>query len=119
VVAANVTTGQIFIEPCAVVVALPDEHITLCHEVFGQASIRVHAAIDPQVAADRITKVLPQIVVAPAGLPPDAREIIEDAAIAVGAVFVVLTNRPDYLVIERQLESGVAVARERFGKGSR
>ncbi len=110
------TTHQVYIEPCAVVVGLPSEHVTLCHEVFGAGGIKVHAIADVATAAERIAKVLPQLVVASANLGGADRERVEDGAVAVGAVYILLAERPDYLAIERQLESAVAVARERFGK---
>ncbi|HEY8076734.1 MAG TPA: hypothetical protein VIF62_21560 [Labilithrix sp.] len=114
------TTHQVYIEPCAVVVGLPSEHVTLCHEVFGAGGIRVHAVADVSAATERITKVLPQLVVASANLGGSDRERVEDGAVAVGAVYLLLAELADYLAIERQLESAVAIARERFGKsGSR
>ena len=114
-----VTTHQVYIEPCAVVVGLPAEHVALCHEVFGEGGIKVHAVADVKAATERITKVLPQLVVASANLGDPDRERVEDGAVAVGAVYLLLAERPDYLVIERQLERAVAVARERFGRSSR
>jgi hypothetical protein len=113
------TTHQVFIEPCAVLVGLPGEHVTLCHEVFGARDIRVHTAADAKEATERITKVLPQLVVVSAGLSTDDRARVEDLAVAVGAVFVVLGGHRDYLAIERELEIAVSVARERFGKSRR
>lgn len=34
-------THQLYIEPHALVVGLPDEHVALCHEVMGDAGLRV------------------------------------------------------------------------------
>ena len=34
-------THQIYIEPHALVIGLPDEHVALCHEVMGDAGLRV------------------------------------------------------------------------------
>ncbi len=113
------TTHQIRIEPHALVVGLPDEHVALCHEVMGDAGLRVDVMRTGLVAAcERIPRALPQMVVASAALGPDALDLLEDRAIAVGAVFLLLGERPDYEAMERQLETGVALARERFGRRS-
>jgi hypothetical protein len=109
-----VTTHQIIIVPSAIVVGLPGEHVALCHEVFGERGLKVHAHDDANAAAEAITKLLPQLVVASANLVDRAR--IEDVTVAVGAVFLLLADVPDYVAIERQLESAVSLARERFGK---
>jgi len=111
------TTHQIYIEPSALAVGLSDEHLALCHEVMGEAGLRVHVT-SGEVACDRMTKALPQMVVASMALGRETLSLIEDRAIAVGAVFLLLGERPDFEVMERQLESGVAVARARFGRRS-
>jgi hypothetical protein len=113
------TTTQIFVEPNAVVVGLPDEQLVLCHEVCGQAGMRVHNWSDLDVACDKITKLMPQLVIAGASLADDARARLEDTTVAVGAVFIFLAERPDYVAIERQLEGAVAIARERFARKHR
>ncbi len=113
------TTHQIIIEPHALVVGLPDEHVALCHEVMGEAGLRVDVMRTGLVAAcERIPRALPQMVVASVALGPDALDMLEDRAIAVGAVFLLLGERPDYEAMGRQLETGVALARERFGRRS-
>ena len=112
-------THQIYIEPHALVIGLPDEHIALCHEVMGDAGLRVDVLRSGLLAAcDKIPKALPQMVVVSASLGPEALEALEDRAIAVGAVFLLLGDRPDYESMGRQLETGVALARERFGRRS-
>jgi hypothetical protein len=115
-------THQIYIEPHALVIGLPDEHVTLCHEVMGDAGLRVdvlRTGLGLVAACDKIPKALPQMVVASASLGSDALSALEDRAIAVGAVFLLLGDRPDYESMGRQLETGVALARERFGRRSR
>lgn len=111
------TTHQIRIEPSALAVGLSDEHLTLCHEVMGEAGLRVQVA-SSDAACERMAKALPQMVVASAVLGRDALAQIEDRAIAVGAVFLLFGERPDFEVMERQLATGVAVARARFGRRS-
>lgn len=110
-------THQIYIEPHALVVGLPDEHVALCHEVMGDAGLRVDV-LRTEVGLEKISKSLPQMVVASASLGPTALGDLEDRAIAVGAVFLLLGDRPDYESMGRQLETGVALARERFGRRS-
>src|SRR5687767_5719716 len=111
------TTHQIYIEPHALVIGLPDEHVVLCHEVMGDAGLRVDV-LRAELGLDKIAKTLPQMVVAAASLGADAVGALEDRAIAVGAVFLLLGDRPDYESMGRQLETGVALARERFGRRS-
>ena len=110
-------TQQIYIEQHAMVIGLPDEHLTLCHEVMGDAGLRVDV-LSANVGCDRIAKSLPQLVVAAASLGFEAIGALEDRAVAVGAVFLLLGDRPDYESMGRQLETGVALARERFGRRS-
>jgi hypothetical protein len=116
-------THQVYIEPHALVIGLPDEHLALCHEVMGDAGLRVDVmrtglGLALAAACEKIPKALPQMVVASASLGPDALSALEDRAIAVGAVFLLLGERPDYESMGRQLETGVSLARERFGRRS-
>ena len=114
-------THQIYIEPHALVIGLPDEHVALCHEVMGDAGLRVdvlRTGLGLAAACEKIPKALPQLVVASASLGAAALDAIEDRAIAVGAVYLLLGDRPDYESMGRQLETGVALARERFGRRS-
>lgn len=115
------TTHQIYIEPHALVIGLPDEHVALCHEVMGDAGLRVdvlRTGLGLAAACEKIPKALPQMVVASASLGREALEALEDRAVAVGAVFLLLGERPDYEAMGRQLETGVILARERFGRRS-
>jgi hypothetical protein len=114
-------THQITITPHALVVGLPDEHLALCHEVIGDAGLQVdvlRTGLGLAAACEKIPRALPQMVVASASLGPEALSAIEDRAVAVGAVFLLLGDRPDYEAMERQLETGLALARERFGRRS-
>jgi hypothetical protein len=112
-------THQVFVEPCAVVVALPDEHVVLCHEVLGQAGLRVHRAEHVIAACEHITKLLPQVVVTPASLRSDVRSMIEDRAVAVGAVLATLEPTRDFNAIERDLHVALATVRELLGRPAR
>ena len=112
-------THQVVIEPSAIAVALPDEHVVLCHEVLGQAGLRVHRTEHVPSACERITKLLPLIVVTSAVLRPEVREMIEDRAVAVGAILVELRPERDFGSIERDLEEAVATLRRRLGRKPR
>ena len=109
-------THQVLIEPSAIAVALPDEHVVLCHEVLGQAGLKVHRTEQVPSACERITKLLPLVVVASAALDSDLREMIEDRAVAVGAVLVEIEPDRDFGSIERLLEDAVADVRRRLGR---
>ena len=111
------TTHQLYIEPSALAVGLSDEHLALFHEVMGEGGLRVHVTAG-DVACERMMKALPQVVVATMALGREALAEIEDRAVAVGAVFLLLGERPDFEVMERQLAGGLAVARARFGRRS-
>jgi hypothetical protein len=111
----------VIIVPSAIVVGLSPEQVVLCHEVFGARGLKVHAHDDVEEAAAAITKMLPQLVVASATLEEVASERVEDVTVAVGAIFIQLVpaDRPDYVALERQLETAVKLAREHFGKSRR
>lgn len=122
-------TNQVFIPPSAIVVALPDEQLVLCHEVLGGAGLKVHAvslsgsssdSAQPLLSAcERITKLLPQVVVTTTRLGHEAREMIEDRAIAVGAVLVELNPERSFDAVERSLGDAVTTARQRLGRKPR
>jgi hypothetical protein len=112
-------THQVFVEPSAVAVALPDEQLVLCHEVFGQAGLRVHRTEHVLAACERITKLLPQVVVTSSVLRSEVRNMIEDRTVAVGAVLVEPRPGCDFNAIERDLDDAVATARRRLGRPPR
>jgi len=112
-------TNQVFVPPSALAVALPDEQLVLCHEVLGQAGLKVHAAEHVLVACERITRFLPQVVVTSAMLRHDVREMIEDRAVAVGAVLVELHPDRSFVAVERSLDDAVATSRARLGRKPR
>lgn len=112
-------THELFVEPSAVAVALPDEQVVLCHEVFGQAGLRVHSHEHPIQACERITKLLPQVVVTSAALRDEVRAMIEDRAVAVGAVLVSLDRDRPFTNVERDLAEAVKTARARLGRKPR
>jgi hypothetical protein len=112
-------THQLYVEPSAMAVALPEEQVDLCHEVLGQAGLRVHRDEHVLAACKRITKLLPQVVVASAMLRSEVREMIEDRAVAVGAVLVELHPDRDVGTASRDLDDAVSTARRRLGRQPR
>jgi hypothetical protein len=113
---ASMITHELYVEPSAIAVALPDEQVVLCHEVFGQAGLRVHTSEHVLAACERITKLLPQVVVTSTMLRHEVRSMIEDRTIAVGAVLVELRPDNDFGTIERDLDDAVRTARHRLGR---
>ena len=109
-------THQVVIVPSAIAVALPDEHVVLCHEIFGQAGLRVHRTEHVTTACESIAKLLPQVVITSTALKNEVREMIEDRAVAVGAVLTVLHTDRDYESIERNLRGALLEARAQFGR---
>lgn len=112
----SASTHQIFVEPNAFAVGLPDEHVVLCHEVLGQAGLRLHRHEHPALAGERITRLMPRIVVVDAALPGVMRELVEERSIAIGAVIVTLYPHQDLQAVEHQLVSAVVESQERFGR---
>lgn len=104
------------IAPSAVVVGLPAEHLVLCHEVLGTARLEVHAFDDAGLACGNIAALLPRLVVVPATLPQDFLEIIDDAAVAVGAPLLLLYGDETYADLQERLEGAVRDVRERFAR---
>lgn len=115
----SAATHQIFIEPNAFAVGLPDEHVVLCHEVLGEAGLRLHRHEHPQAAAERITRLMPRIVVASASLPSEMREHVEERAIAIGAIIVTLYPHQTLQSVEHQLSSALSESNERYGRQTR
>lgn len=111
-------THQVFVEPSAIAVGLPEPQVVLCIEVFGHAGLKVHRA-DPAAACERMTKLLPQIVVIAGDLDLAHREMIDDRAVAVGAVVAELDATQDFPSIEATLTEAVNAARALRGKAPR
>lgn len=109
-------THQLYVEPSAVAVSLPAPQVLLCHEVLGQAGLRVHHDDHVLAACEQISKLLPQVVITSAKLRNEVREMIEDRAVAVGAVLVELRPDRDYGTVGRDLEDAVRLARRRLGR---
>ncbi len=100
-------TSEVIIQPSAVVVGLPSEHLVLCHEVLGDARLEVHAFDDAGLACGNIAAMLPRLVVVPATLPQDLLEMVDDAAVAVGAPLLLLYGDESYDELEERLQGAV------------
>lgn len=109
-------TSQVLIEPSAVVVGLPEEHLVLCHEVLGGAKLEVHAFDDAGLACGNIAALLPRLVVVPATLPTDFLEMVDDAAVAVGAPLLLLYGDETYEDLEERLKGAVRDVKQRFAR---
>jgi hypothetical protein len=114
-----IQTSEVYVEPSAVTVGLRDDVLTLCHEVLPVAGLRVYRVAHVAAACERIAVLLPQLVVVPAMLHLTDLEMIEDRAVAVGAVLLHLDATHGYDVLARELEVAVAEVRERFGRRRR
>jgi hypothetical protein len=108
-------THQVFIEPSAIAIGLPDQQVVLCIEVFERAGIKVHRA-EATAAIELVGKVLPHIVVVARALESRLRDMVDDRAVAVGAVLVELEANQDFGTIEKKLEAAVNKARALRGK---
>jgi hypothetical protein len=111
-------THQVFIAPSALAVGLADEQVVLCIEVFERAGLKVHRT-DAGAACEQMTKLLPQIVIVPRELEAALREMIDDRAVAVGAIVAVLATAQDFASIETTLEQAVVAARAARGRKPR
>lgn len=111
-------THQVFVVPSAIAIGLPDEQLVLCIEVLERAGLKVHRA-DPEAACERMTKLLPQIVAVRRELAADLREMIDDRAVAVGAIVAELDANQDFASIEKSLDEALAAARAARGRSPR
>jgi len=111
-------THQVFVVPSAIAVVLPEEQVVLCIEVFERAGLKVHRA-DPEAACERMTKLLPQIVALPRDLDASLRDMIDDRAVAVGAIVAELTAAQDFASIEKTLDEALAASRAARGRKPR
>lgn len=107
-------TSEVYIDPSAIAVELPDELFVLCHEVLPVAGLRIHRVAHAAAASERIAVLLPQLVVVPATMKSRDLDVIEDRAIAVGAIVLHLDPDHGYDVLMAQLEETVRQVHQRF-----
>lgn len=110
------TTTELFIEPCALVVGIPDDMLALCHEVLPPAGLTVHRVAHVPAACERIAVLLPRLVVVPAAMRSADLDMIEDRAAAVGAVVLHLDPSHGYDGIGAQLHLTVQDLRMMYGR---
>lgn len=107
-------TSEVSVEPSAIAVDLPDDLFVLCHEVLPEAGLVIHRAGHAHAACERIAVLLPQLVVVPATMKSSELDLVEDRAIAVGAIVLHLDPDHGYDVLTAQLEETVRQVRTRF-----
>ena len=107
-------TSEVSVEPSAIAVDLPDDLFVLCHEVLPEAGLIIHRAGHAHAACERIAVLLPQLVVVPATMKSTELDLVEDRAIAVGAIVLHLDPDHGYDVLTAQLEETVHQIRARF-----
>lgn len=107
-------TGETSLAPSAVTFGLSAAHVILCHKVIGDAGLRVEVARGALgVACNDIAEALPQVVVTSDAIGDEGLALLEDVAIAVGAVFLVLEESTTLDLIALEIEAAVVVATER------
>src|ERR1700710_1406508 len=97
------TTTELFIEPSAIAVGLPDEMLALCHEYLAPGGLTVKRVAHAHAACERIAVLLPRLVVVPAAMRSDDLDMIEDRAAAVGALVLHLDPGHGYELLGAQL----------------
>jgi hypothetical protein len=98
------TTTELFVEPSAIAVGLPDEMLALCHEYLAPGGLTVKRVAHAHAACERIAVLLPRLVVVPAAMRSDELDMIEDRAAAVGAVVLHLDPGHGYELLGAQLD---------------
>jgi hypothetical protein len=108
------TTTELFIEPSAIAVGLPDEMLALCHEYLAPGGLTVKRVAHAHAACERIAVLLPRLVVVPAAMRSDDLEMIEDRAAAVGALVLHLDPGHGYELLGAQLHLTVQDLRAKY-----
>lgn len=110
------TTTELFIEPNAIVVDVPDDMLALCHEFLPPAGLKVYRVAHVFAACERIGVLLPRLVVVPAAMRSADLDMIEDRAAAVGAVVLHLDPSHGYDEVGAQLHLTVQDLRKKYGR---
>lgn len=97
------TTTELFIEPSAIVVDLPDDMLALCHEFLAPGGLAIRRVAHAHAACERMAVLLPRLVVVPAAMRSADLDMIEDRAEAVGAVVLHLDPDHGYELLGAQL----------------
>lgn len=110
------TTTELYVEPSALVVAVPDDLLALCHEYLGPGGLKVNRVAHAHAACERIGVLLPRLVVVPAAMRSAELDMIEDRAAAVGAVVLHLDAGHGYDQLGAQLHLTVQDLRMKYGR---
>jgi hypothetical protein len=97
------TTTELYIEPSAIAVGLPDDMLALCHEYLPPGGLIVRRVAHAHAACERIAVLLPRLVVVPAAMRSADLDMIEDRAAAVGAIVLHLDPDHGYELLGAQL----------------
>ena len=112
------TTTELFVEPSAIVVGVPDDMLALCHEFLPAGGLKIFRVAQAHAACERIVAVLPQLVVVPAEMRSRDLDMIEDRAAAVGAIVLHLDPTHGYELLCAQLHLTVQDLRAKYGRRS-
>lgn len=110
------TTTELFVEPSAIVVAVADDLLALCHEYLPPAGLKVYRVAHAHAACERIAVLLPRLVVVPAAMRSAELDMIEDRAAAVGALVLHLDAGHGYELLGAQLHLTVQDLRRNYGR---
>jgi hypothetical protein len=110
------TTTELFVEPSAIVVALTDDVLALCHEYLPLGGLKVYRVAHAHAACERIAVLLPRLVVVPAAMRAAELDMIEDRAAAVGAVVLHLDSTHGYELLGAQLHLTLQDLRAQYGR---
>lgn len=108
------TTTELYVEPTAIVVDLPDEMLALCHEFLPPGGLTVKRVAHAHAACERMGVLLPRLVVVPAAMRAADLDLIEDRAAAVGAVVLHLDPDHGYELLGAQLHLTVQDLRTKY-----
>ncbi len=108
------TTTQLYVEPSAIVVGLPDDMLALCHEYLPPGGLAVKRVAHAHAACERIAVLLPRLVVVPADMRAADLDLIEDRAAAVGAIVLHLEADHGYELLGAQLDLTVQDLRAKY-----
>lgn len=111
------TTTELYVEPSAIVVGVPDDMLALCYEFLPPAGLKVYRVAHAHAACERIAVLLPRLVVVPAAMRSAELDMIEDRAAAVGAVVLHLDPSHGYELLGAQLHLTMQDLRAAYGRG--
>jgi hypothetical protein len=104
--------------PIVLAFGLEPTEVVLCKQVLAlEAGLRVDLLRgDVDHACNVIAKSRPQIVLCSSTLDEECRELLEDVAVAVGAVLLLLGRGEPPMVTALELEAAAVIAQARAGR---